>query len=416
MISQRILLTSILSCVALGQSASHVSIDPGSRNLSATAAEAELDQIIGQLNMAKLRPLIADSWEDQVVQAAKKGATASLRIKIADLSGPTFYTLQSAQGDVLVAHWSGSDSARPEKAIWLWDTPFETMFLTEVEQSLLKRETFVPHLEGLFRWQDFAKLRSITLIYPPAGSATTVIAGILDHERQERGAWRIRLLAKSQGTVGYVAVGITKAMLSYPVEADGVPERFPPLRARIKTSTWEALLGEVGRGYVPKQLLTYPTNRDAIVIREIIGRGPLKTGELRSVLVGGFGDGDSFSALVLNCRMTAFLRAARDAKVLADYGSALKDIFLSLNIHSTGDFVLGQWFNAMHQEGIDISPVALELLSHEKFINLSLFELRMYGRDRATLLKLAETAVPPQFEQKKKQALSDIENRLKGAR
>ena len=76
-----------------------------------------------------------------MLDAAVQAASASLRFKLGDVSGPGIYTLTTGEGDVLVARWSGADSSRPERAIWLWDTPSFTTFVADVDPSILQPST-----------------------------------------------------------------------------------------------------------------------------------------------------------------------------------------------------------------------------------------------------------------------------------
>jgi hypothetical protein len=114
------------------------------------AHNREFENTIARLDPGKLRPLVSGSWEAQIVTAAKKAGSLILQIKLDDPSGPRFFTLPTDEGDTLVARWSGVDAGRPEKAIWLWDTPFYTIFITDVNAAVLQPSELMRYCEDLF--------------------------------------------------------------------------------------------------------------------------------------------------------------------------------------------------------------------------------------------------------------------------
>jgi hypothetical protein len=234
-----------------------------------------------------------------------------------------------------------------------------------------------------------------------------------DYTRTERGSYHMWFAALVAEGRAYVGVGLSKWMLQYPRAASQVRERFPPLRERLASVSRQALFEELGKGYAAGRILTYPENRDAIILEEILSRGPLTDAEVRQAVIGTFDDRAFDSGEVINLRVIAFLRALQGPKQLAAYAPALESVLLGAPIHSaTEDFVIGHVFASMERYKIDFSPAAFAFLERGRYTRQSLFYLSFNAQNEKTLHKLEGISVAPEFQTEKKSAIYRISNTL----
>jgi hypothetical protein len=162
------------------------------------------------------------------------------------------YTFSANSGDVLVARFAVGDATRPERAVWIWDTPENTAAILEVDASLLQPGQLIPYCESLLLWSEGPfEPRSLKLSYASGDRGMESINGWLDQKLTATGNYHISLRAASLSGRGYIAVEMTKAAFyaEYPPEALHVPERFPPLRSRLGALTVQSLFDEIGNGY-----------------------------------------------------------------------------------------------------------------------------------------------------------------------
>ena len=409
---------SAAACYAQTDAPNHVFVVQEVEPRPPASRTEEFRTIVSGLQADKLRLLVPGSWEDQVLTGARKAAAASLRVKLADSDLIGDYTLTTDQGDVLIACWRGAERGRAEKAIWLRDAPRSTTFVMEIDPTVLQPHAFVQYIEGLFQWDTFIKLKSIKLTYlAPERGEQWVVATAIDHEKWQVASPSVGMgmIGESKGSEGYVGVILGKLIFpnAYPPDAVDVPERFPPLRQRLHTTPRPELFIELGKGYDPRMGFSYPTNRDAIVMGELLSRGALSQAELRQVLVGPFDKGDYHSALLLGERATAFFRAAEEHNQVGVYALAIANVFLDVPIHGAGDYPVGRVFGAMERNRIDFSSGAFAFLEHARYVRPSLAYLGRFAHDKATLQRLSAINVAPEFKKEKERALRNIQGRLK---
>jgi hypothetical protein len=395
----------------------HVFIIQSKREYTPTnQAITSLRKIITSLDPSKLRAAESGSWENQVLIAAEQSAGVTLRLRLSDPDRVGIYTLKTDEGDTLVARWNGAGSDRPDRAVWLWDTPFYTTFVVEVDAAVLRITDLIHYCENLFLWdQDPLQLTSLGLAYIASESGKEQATGLGRYIQTERGSYQLWFAALSTRAKAYVAVGMSKAIFSdrYPPEAYQVRERFPRLASLLINVSRDELFGELGKGYVPPQILSYPTNRDAIVLSALLSRGPLSDSKVEQVVIGALNKGDSQSALVVNSRLIAFLTALEGRNELAVYAPALEKVFLGARIHrGYEDSVIGHLFGAMERHQIDFSHAALKFLEHGQFGRPSLYYLEKNVRDEKTLRKLSDIAVKADLDQERNVVLKNIERRL----
>lgn len=301
--------------------------------------------------------------------------------------------------------------------MWLWDTPLNTTFVIEVDPAILRPTELMHYCESLFVWdQDPLHLTSLKLAYVGSESGKEQAIGLGQHIRTERGSYQTWFTSLSIGAKAYVAVGMSKPIFSniYPPDAYQVRERFPPLRLRLVGVAREDLLREIGKGYVSSQILSYPINRDTIVLTALLSRGPVSDPEVEEIVIGAFNMGDSQSALVVNSRLIAFLKALEGRDELAEYAPAPGRVFLSASIQrGFEDAVIGHVFGAMERHQIDFSYAALAFLEHGQFAGPSLSYLEKHVRDEKTLRRLSEIALKGELDEERDVVLKNIERRLR---
>jgi hypothetical protein len=394
----------------------HVSV--ASKPPAGLSHHSELERLITRLDPAQLRPLEPDSWEAEVLAAAKKSVRQILQLKLEDPNGPMLFTLPTEDGDTLVARWNVTDSTRPERTIWLWDTPFETTFVTEVDPGVLRADELTRYCEGLFVWYKVPLiLKSLALTYLNSQAGKEEVSGMGEYVETQRGNYYMHFTALAGEGRSYVRVSVSKPFMvpDCPAEACEVPERFPPLRTRLAGVSREALFEEQGKGCLAHCYLTYPVNRDAIILRELVSRGPLSDAEVRRVVTGNFDKGDYHSGEIVGYRLSAFLRALNDQNALEAYAPALEAVLLGAPVHSLAeDNLAAMVFSAMKKRGMDSSHAACAFLERGRYVGYSLFYL---GHDAAPseemLQKLESIAVDPRYESSKQGTISQIKDRLR---
>ena len=324
-------------------------------------------------------------------------------------------TIGSPDGDVFVARWNDLPG-RTEKVIWLWDTPSLTTFIIEVDSSALQPKELANYCENLFIWDNFIKLSSLRLVFSSTAAGHERATGSASYLQTERGTLRLGLGAEAADGKGYITVGMSKSLFSYPPEADGVSERFPPLRTRLDSESRPALLSELGKGYGSgATLIMYPRNRDEIVLAELFSRGPVNDIELSEIVLGKFGDGKIEHTQVVLLRFTALVRALEEKRQLKQYLPALTRLLIEDVAPIAGPMsnpIAGHLFGTLEAYKIDATPTAFAFLEHDRFVVLSLLCLQQNLRDSAMLDKLTNLLIDPEFQDAKRRAVETAQRRI----
>jgi hypothetical protein len=395
--------------------ATHVILAPQIERLPMPQDVSYLSKILPRLKAEGLGPVATDSAESRVLDAAKQAAERSLRLDFADLGTPAVYTFTQANGDVLVARWTATGLKRPERAVWLWDTPYETAFVMEIDGSGLQPKDLTEYTESLFAWDRFTVLKSIILKYLTSKPGAEQAVGFAKCLETERHIYWLRFNAAAIDGHAYILVLMPKSMFTYPPEVDGVPERFPPLQTRLGGVPRSDLFAELGKGYDGKQLLSYPRHRDVIILSELLSRAPVTGAEVREIIVGRFDDGKPASAEILLARLNALLMALAKRDQLAAYLPVLEQFFIETELPA-GEWMkstlASRFLGVMRKHHVDASPASLTFLKQGKFIRESLFDLEQNGRGRATLNELVKVEVPTELRQQKDLAVKGIQGRL----
>ncbi|HLJ48469.1 MAG TPA: hypothetical protein VKU01_20785 [Bryobacteraceae bacterium] len=374
----------------------------------------EMQRILNDLDVTRLQPVVAKSWEAQILEAGTQAAGVVLDVYLDPLKADGLYTLDDERGDTLVAHWNGGRVGRPEKAIWLWDTPFYTTIILELDPHTIDGDSILQYCEHLFAWdkfQVFSPVKSVKLQRVRSGGNRSVTS-IIEHRNTATGSYDVWLAALTDSIASHLAVAISKAIVydKYPPDADRVPERFPPLRSRLKNFSRAALFTELGKGY-DGSIASYPARRDAILLDELAARGPIADDEVKRIVFLNPEKNDYGNAQVVNERMNNLVQALTKSGQFARYAPTLTRILFQAPQQS---LILAEHHvvGAMHSEHIDFSSDAINLLEQGRFVADALWYLRSDASDARVLRRLEQIAVEPQFQQDKSNAVSAIRRRL----
>jgi len=262
----------------------HVSMKVG---LLHSRMVADLKERVPTLDSAKLRPPVTGSWEMKVLDASMGAVGTCLHTRVGDLAG--YYTVQTDQGDVLIARFAPGDADGPEREIWLWDGPRDNFLILRVDPSVLAPGKFASYFEGVPIWDGEPIALTSAELYVNPGGAALGIAGTGKHRESEIGglSWTAAAFGDPRGA--YIGILMSKAFTSwrYPLGAYLVPERFPPLEERLKSLPRPTLFDELGGGPAHRQYSGYfAVERDRLILREIMSRGPVSDREIEQIILG----------------------------------------------------------------------------------------------------------------------------------
>ena len=210
-----------------------------------------------------------------------------------------------------------------------------------------------------------------------------------------------------------MTVGASKPFFGkkYPGEAL-VAERFPPLSRRLKDLPRSALSNEIGKGYRPPYIVTYPQQRDTIVLAELLSRGPLSDAEVFQIVVGTFDQ--AANGLVVNARIQALLGVLQERKELNLYSAVFEKLCAGAKRDGgLQDYALSSLYGSMALNRIDFSQAALAFLQRDQFVRTSLFYLERNACGAKTVQALSEITVRLEFEKDKQDALRQMKARCK---
>jgi len=289
-----------------------------------------------------------------------------------------------------------------------------TDLIIQVDPVLLSPNLLPGYLEELIVWdRSPVRAKALRLSYSESSGQRWVF-GSGDHTQQERGMFQWKITGMANSRDGYIRVAVSKPFFGdlYPREA-GVPERFPPLSTRIANSSKADLLLELGKGFdVTQRYARYPSDRDEIVLSQILAKGQLTDAEIQQVVVGRFDQVESFSAV--NDRLGAFLLAAQKRGLLSQYLPALERLFLTARRQGgLQDVAAERMLGFMGRNGIEATSTALALVERNQFVRPSLMHLKAHGRSEEVLKRLAAARVGPEFTKDKEDAIDRIGSRLK---
>lgn len=414
----RLILASLalLAPMCLGQitTSRHVSLKSEPARLTTSPLLTSLERVTAKLDVGKLRKPVEQSFESAIVSSQQEGISALLRADFGT-SEPGVYTFTSDTGDVLVARWEAVLVADENAVTWMYDTPFETTFVFEVRSSTLVPSHLIDYSERLFNWTRRGfPIKALDLEFRDTTPGKERAEGSFNDAQNSLGTIRVGFAALSHGDKSYVGVWIAKAILSgYPMEADGVRERFPPLRSRLASVSRQHLFQEIGRGYRSPLTAMYPRNRDSIVIEEILSRGPVSDVEMYDLIVRGCDARTPECLQLVNARMWAFLKALERSKQVASYAPQLAELILSAKPDgSLSEETVGPVYGLMRRSRVDFSDVALRFVERGQFVRQSIYYLKTEADSEDALVRLEKVKVSPGLEAWKQSALQRIRERM----
>jgi hypothetical protein len=228
------------------------------------------------------------------------------------------------------------------------------------------------------------------------------------HAQQELGLFGWWFEGMSDHGEAYVVVAASKPFFGNKYSHEAlVPERFPPLKDRLKSLPRNTLFDEMGKGYRAGRIATYPAHRDKILLAELLSRGPVGDPAVYQIVMGTFDD--SGSGLVVNSRMLSFLDVLQQRNEVGLYAAALERLCAGAKRDGGLQYyAMAALFGAMGRNRIDFSQVALSFLERDQFAGLSLFYL---GHDTCgvkLVQALSAIAVRPELEKDKQDALRQM--------
>jgi len=375
------------------------------------------DEIVSGLDASKLSPVVPGSFEAQVVAGVVNSTGNPVRLHLQDPDRPAIRTFNTSdEGDVLLARWNAADPSRPERATWLWNTPYWDIFIMEVDPVVLRADQLTRYCEGLFVWDgDLIDLRSLTLTYRSSEPGKQDVFGRGEYVQTERAIYSLWLTALAKGDRAYIGVNLSKSITAGdPPGGRGIKERFPPLSERVLGWSRDTLLEEIGKDFsLEDRRRGYPVGRDAIILTELLSRGRVSDAEVRRIVIGGFDLGDVRGTEVIGRRVSAFLEALESRNELPVYAPSLASALLGAPLHPLyAEIVVGRVLAAMNRHGIDFSKEALSFLERGQYTRESLSYLESHVQDADTLRAVERIPVPPELEDNKQFALKTIRERL----
>jgi hypothetical protein len=180
-----------------------------------------------------------------------------------------YTTLNRDNQDILVANWKSDNDGGPLGRVSVWDTPLHDVFVFEVDNEVLNSAERIKALvDGLLLWStaplQIARTHYYLLLKEPSalgvvGSGNVVYERFSALPNEE---FNFFIAGYRLKTGSYLCFFVGKKLVD---EAPNLlPERFPPLKARIRDSSTDALL----------QDLDSPGSqeRDNILIHELVSR------------------------------------------------------------------------------------------------------------------------------------------------
>ncbi len=240
--------------------------------------------------------------------------------------------------------------------------------------------------------------------------------GLIDRVPTNQGTFRTSFAVFGLKSRAFVVITMTKQMFAelYPLGSYRVRERFPPLRSRLAAVPKYALIAQLGAGYKGDPF-QYPSERDAVVIEELLSRGPLSNAEVRQIVVGEFDDLTYRSSMVLNSRLSALISVLETDASIADYGAALAQVLREAPINRAEEGALcGHVFGAMGRHHVDYAAQAFELIEGDRCVRQSLFYLSR-ALPPSDIGKIESLKVKPAYGSDKEMALHYLRGMSKSA-
>lgn len=245
-----------------------------------------------------------------------------------DLPSPESTVLLTHDGeDVLASQGSLQNNMAGISRYLLWDDPVSTSLLLQVPLSKLQTPVLLEALlRGMLAWGE-GYLQSVGINWSasvPQGGEILRGASHFCILRQVFVKPELTVTGYADGYQGWLAITLERDLLGGGADPDmvDVPERFPPLRARIlewSTPALVAATGHNGRGCSAYR-------RDQILLQELLRRPDLSMDDFRDLVLRDVGTGPSAGwglpePIRLAIRSSS---GARFAAIILEYFEGLK--------------------------------------------------------------------------------------------
>ena len=407
-----------LSCSSLLLAASaHINLEPV-RTIPPSSLFSEFQAMETRRAEAILREPV-NSWEDSIAQAIAADLTLHYDLRPTGRSG--VWTTREGSADLMFVSWRSAGHT-DVKGVSVWDTPTDQYVLLECDRRIFEStRRLTQYLEALIRWRSgrfvspgpFSALNGVLIESPDHANEQQLVLDAampvlqLADRSLERHAVRILGWTTMQRAIVAIYAPKVSNPAIYPDGSVGVGERFPPLRERVVRWTVTELLSEIGKGYDGLHLGTLSNTRDAILIRELLRRGPDDATLLRILAP------DTLAGHALNARIIDVLELLVQEKLTSTYSRALRRaINLLLDRPATAgaaETLLGQ-LTAVAD--VDISDVAIESIARGRMVGRSILYLAQHGSTEAIYSSLEKLNIPHSLESDRRDALQKIRARL----
>lgn len=333
--------------------------------------------------------------------------------------GAVTVTIENA--DVLVAVWPPS-LAYPRGAV-LWDHPDFNLVLFEVDDALLGEpgrireflENAIKHSDSPLDFQEaLFWLASDPGLAGVAGIGSVVYRNrparpIKGHEyrifafRAETSAFIAFRCGKNLVTGTYQKGGVSRTTTIYEEGMVWVPERFPPLKERVRQVEKGALVSDLG----------WSPERDRILLDELFRRG-IEESEFRKLMLIGEPAGTSLTDQQRHDRVYLVLRRLAAAGEAGFYEKWIREAVSDyVGLGDEGLPMLRAVVSGMTAaEGVDFSDVVISLMRDGELFDEGLRYFSFRGSTPQHLEAISGLEVPSKSESFKKHILERIERRI----
>jgi hypothetical protein len=316
-------------------------------------------ELLGRLDNLSQLALTNPSgeWEQRLTDAAKKSIGAMITAVPGELIGVNVGAYNGM--DIMTSAWN-TDSPGVRK-IWVLDEPEYNTFVLECEPVPTSSGDSVKSLIGTFIKPDeesFVRLARFEVGF--SHIAKRLVAGgygSISPPYPNGGEIHV-FVVRSPGVV-LLMLQAGKRLFRYPEEAAYVPERFPPLSSRISVWSQAKLISEVGKMTAQPSPIRYFSNRDEILIQEIVNRGI--TDQQIETLMSPPAEYDE----AYGRRVTAVMKGVIESKQLERHRLAIENATLKIGAVRRDDnrYALESIFRALRdQVQEDYTDLALSCL------------------------------------------------------
>lgn len=403
----------LLPAIVVMSSLGHASVQIELRSTATLADVGEAGRIVAKIRVLALRPA-QDPWEKDILRAGERSFGDVVATPIGTLVGMT--TVQSDEGDVLVANWHNAGSADLGiRQIWMWDTPEHNWFVIKADAAAFASASSAERsLHHVLKWNFMLpSLLQVDARYTsspgPAfltGQALLPSAD-LGREYSLAGIW--------DNSEAYLVIRVGKAMFLrlYPEGGAYVPERFPPLKEVVRSWSKEQILSEVGKTWRLRGPIANHYTRDAILISAAADRG-LAAIDLYALLLSM----DAPGPTAWEQRTWLVMRSLAQSRQLEHNRNAIEDITLRLaRMESSGPLTLQAVFSVLRDSSdSDYGELALRCLATGIYADAPLKYLMERAGSEDAYVRVKQAVVPQASRALQRAVLGRIRIRINAVR